>query len=95
MARLKNSPHKCAWCGKRYGSRDTEWIQIKCDAGDYPAPPTNKVVIKRGSPYRTLDGLMAHSFLLWDGESFHTPYKPFCTLRCGLAYARSAYEKQL
>jgi hypothetical protein len=30
---------------------------------------------------------------LWDGESYAGGYKPFCTLRCALDYARKAYAK--
>lgn len=29
---------------------------------------------------------------IWDGESWNAPYKPFCTLRCALAYARKAWR---
>jgi len=30
---------------------------------------------------------------VWDGEKIDgTPYEPFCTLRCALAYARKAYQ---
>lgn len=31
---------------------------------------------------------------VWDGESWSTPYEPFCTLRCALSYARQAYRKR-
>jgi hypothetical protein len=30
---------------------------------------------------------------VWDGVSWLVPYKPFCTLRCALHYARKAYEE--
>lgn len=30
---------------------------------------------------------------LWDGETWSTPYMPFCTLRCALDYARKAYRQ--
>lgn len=29
---------------------------------------------------------------IWDGESWEGGYKPFCTLRCALLYARKAYR---
>jgi hypothetical protein len=29
---------------------------------------------------------------VWDGQSWHGGYTPFCTLRCALAYARQAYR---
>jgi len=29
---------------------------------------------------------------VWDGLTWHTPYRPFCTLRCALVYARASYE---
>jgi hypothetical protein len=31
---------------------------------------------------------------VWDGESWFGGYKPFCTLRCALAYAREAYNRE-
>lgn len=30
---------------------------------------------------------------IWDGQSWHGGYDPFCTLRCALAYARKAYAR--
>ena len=30
---------------------------------------------------------------VWDGESYVGGYKPFCTLRCALEYARKAYAQ--
>lgn len=30
---------------------------------------------------------------LWDGQSWHGGYDPFCTLRCALDYARTAYAR--
>ncbi len=36
----------------------------------------------------------AHGYYeVWDGASWVTPYKPFCTLRCALDYARKAHKK--
>jgi hypothetical protein len=34
--------------------------------------------------------LMVNTRDIWDGVSYRTPYKPFCTLRCALAFARAA-----
>lgn len=31
---------------------------------------------------------------IWDGENYRGGYKPFCTLRCALDYARRAYAAQ-
>jgi hypothetical protein len=31
---------------------------------------------------------------LWDGETYYGGYKPFCTLRCALDYARLAYAER-
>jgi hypothetical protein len=32
---------------------------------------------------------------VWDGLTWRTPYKPFCTLRCALVYARASYEARM
>lgn len=33
-----------------------------------------------------------HNIEVWDGESYRTPYKPFCTLRCSLDFATAAHR---
>lgn len=30
--------------------------------------------------------------VLWDGESYHSGYDPFCTQRCGMAFAQAAHR---
>jgi hypothetical protein len=65
--------------------------------GEIPPPPPyrgNGVVIKETSPYISADdGRAVMTRWVWDGETYSTPYKPFCTLRCALHYARKAYAR--
>jgi hypothetical protein len=108
----------CAYCGKRYGSRDIEMVTKIVPVGEPLEYKTNGKIVKH-SQYQTLrkpdgsppdasrTGMMniqqliedkslipfdCHNISVWDGESYSTPYKPFCTLRCSLNFATAAHR---
>lgn len=100
---------QCANCAKPYGERVTTQDVFVWKKGE-PIPPYrgNKIVSKetiirkaghntRGSwmgvPYGPDDNVAQR--YLWDGESYYTKYKPFCTLRCALDYARRAHAEHV
>lgn len=65
--------------------------------GKYEPPPRydgNGIVLKETNAYLSAgDNRMIMTRYVWDGVSFATPYDPFCTLGCALAYARWARNK--
>lgn len=69
--------------------------RIVADDGATPPPPYqgNGIVVKETTPHLSSDGQMAMSRYIWDGESYYGGYKPFCTLRCALDYARKAFAR--
>lgn len=97
----------CVHCGNVYGQRLTTneaFVWHK----DEPRPKYrgNKIVVKetmmhtaphavtgawRGATYGQNDNVADRT--LWDGETWLARYKPFCTLRCALDYARKAYAR--
>ena len=71
--------------------------RLKPDAKAPPPPPYcgNRKVVKETDPYLSgADGRMVMQRYTWDGESYWAKYRPFCTLRCALSYARKAYGKE-
>jgi hypothetical protein len=83
---------KCVCCGKPYGSRSTTsnkvlWRQDQ----PMPAYHGNGIVVKVQGPWNTTNKDQYAYRQVWDGVTWFTPYKPFCTLRCALVYARAAY----
>jgi hypothetical protein len=61
-----------------------------------PAPPYrgNGIVLKENFAYVSgKDGRATMGRHVWDGESWTGGYEPFCTMRCALDYARTAYQE--
>lgn len=102
---MKRRP-RCVWCGKNHGLRAKRCEVVIWDGGPMPPYSGNMVVTRTyyvskkpqwadgsvmGVPFKK-GQYIAHRDL-WDGESFVTPYDPFCSLRCALAYARRTYER--
>jgi endogenous inhibitor of DNA gyrase (YacG/DUF329 family) len=99
----------CAMCGKPYGTRKTTEESFVWKKGEpIPSYRGNKIVSKetiirkaghnstgkwKGVPFGPDDNVAQR--YLWDGESYYTKYKPFCTLRCALDYARRAHQAHL
>jgi hypothetical protein len=84
---------------------DTPLIEVKTTRGDViiqakeptaPPPPYrgNGTVVQERHAYLSADDhRMVMERDIWDGESWSGGYKPFCTLRCALDYARKAYAR--
>lgn len=106
---MKARPN-CANCAKPYGKRKTTEESIVWKKGEpIPSYLGNKIVSKEvmireagkhnstgkwmGIPFGQNDNVATRH--LWDGESYYTPYKPFCTLRCALDYARRAWNAHI
>lgn len=82
----------CVCCGKAYGARWTEEVTEFYQKGaTEPVYRGNlKVMRTRDDPWGSAQRRVL--WTVWDGETFVTPYNPFCTLRCALSFARAAYE---
>src|SRR5262245_59039493 len=95
----------CAHCGAAYGRRATTDAVLVWRKGEKrPGYRGNGIVIKErqhgplfnlekalGRPKRPDD---EYVFLdIWDGQTWDGGYRPFCTLRCALDYARRAFKK--
>jgi hypothetical protein len=65
------------------------------DGDPLPPPPYEGtgIVIQERQAYLASDGRMSMIRRVWDGVTWYGGYKPFCTLRCALDYARKAYAK--
>jgi hypothetical protein len=85
----------CVHCGQPYGRRAYKPEHVRWDVSESPPPYRgNGIVIKESTPYLGADDhRMVMTRDIWDGESYWTHYKPFCTLRCALDYARRAYAQ--
>lgn len=84
---------KCVCCGKPYGVRSTTSAPVRWPRNTpMPAYRGNGIVVKTTPPYNTNDDQQVVHRTVWDGLTWFMPYKPFCTLRCALAYARASYE---
>ena len=97
----------CVHCNKVHGLRAVVTTPVIWP-GDRPMPPYagNHVVVRErpdrslargfgtimGEPFKDGDRIAYRD--LWDGVTWITPYKPFCTLRCALDYARRAYKRE-
>ena len=97
----------CVHCGNVYGERQvTREAFIWHKDAPRPQYRGNKLVVRetmmhtaphnvtggwRGTKYGPDDNIADRT--LWDGETWIARYKPFCTLRCALDYARKAYAK--
>lgn len=85
----------CAQCGKAYGQRATEMIVARCPRGEQLPPyEGDGIVVKADSGFLGGKERLEYRYI-WDGMTYWTPHKPFCTLRCALAYAREAYADEL
>ncbi len=84
----------CACCGKAYGSRAVETKQETLTGAPALYAGNLHLVEERleswGQSSTTPKARLTR--ILWDGSSFVTPYKPFCTYRCALVFARSAFR---
>lgn len=93
----------CATCGSGYGKRNTTTERLKLPL-DTPVPHyqgnlllvahrvwTSTVPVDGETPERFAKQLVVER-TLWDG-AWSTPYNPFCTLRCGLVFARAAHRQ--
>lgn len=96
----------CVHCRKPYGQRAVEPKVVTWGEGEPKPPPGNLMVLKErrffsGSGSGMVEGVRygprrhVAVQVVWDGETYRTPYEPFCTVRCGLAYARKAYRDGL
>jgi len=105
-AGIKTTPRPiCAHCGKQYGRRDvtTEAARWHGRADEPPPYAGDKIVTSyryhgQSATHYTVNqerfeaGMHSAFRTLWDGKTWITPYKPFCTLRCALDYAREAFR---
>lgn len=91
----------CVHCGKHYGARQLTSERVSWKAGE-PVPPHTgtgfSIVMKDlAIPYHgkigEAVGAQIGFRLIWDGETYVTPAKPFCTQRCALDYARKAHAR--
>lgn len=94
----------CVHCGQLYGQRVTRIEVVRWKRGEEPPPYCGNGVVVKDHVWRTEGSsgeLKGVSFTvedcvsyrhIWDGESYSTPYKPFCKLRCALDYARKVYK---
>jgi len=99
----------CANCANPYGTRKTTTQTFKWQKGEPPPKYRgNQVVVRetmiRQAPHNVTGSIHGVPFghndnvaerRLWDGQSYYLPYKPFCTLRCALAYARAAHAEHI
>ena len=88
---------KCVSCGARYGSRRVTTETVRWPKGEpIPAYTGPGTVTNTDRPYRQFLNAFPPTFTteraIWDGVSYDAPYRPFCTLRCALKYARHAYN---
>lgn len=93
----------CVHCGALYGRRTIKTeIVISKNGEAKPRYGGNLVVVRErfwfsGGSSGVIEGVKygPHEHviyrLVWDGESYDTPYAPFCTVRCGFDYGRMAY----
>lgn len=83
----------CACCGKPYGSRATRVHETTVTAPPTPYAGNELLVSEELFPWGlstdTPKGRLVRT--TWDG-SYVLQYEPFCTLRCALAFARSAHR---
>lgn len=85
----------CVHCGKPYGQRDVNSETVRWPVGEEMPPYRgNGIVTKVGYTYETAEKIMTCQRYVWDGETYWGGYKPFCTLRCALDYARRVYNER-
>lgn len=81
----------CVRCGTPYGQRNTTTETVRCARGETPPPyQGNGIVVGEYEWPSPASGGRAIDRTIWDGESWLATARPFCTLRCALAYARAA-----
>lgn len=91
----------CAWCGKRACTRRVTYVRHTAKCGGDPAnvapykgPGT--VLEERLTLLADMDGQgtpgAMYSATVWIHGEYKLAYEPFCTLRCALAFARSAHR---
>ena len=86
---------KCAQCGKRYGKRKTTQTGIVIKNGEpEPMIPDGHLLIKRTVHQYRSTPKSSHYIISWDRRSYIAPYKPFCSWKCGLVYARKAHAEK-
>lgn len=95
----------CVHCGALYGSRTIKTEIITCSKDEEkPLYRGNHVVVRErswfsGSSAGSIEGVKygpgQHVICrrIWDGQSYETPYEPFCTVRCGFNYGRKSYAE--
>jgi hypothetical protein len=91
---------KCVHCNKPYGSRITTSAQHKWPVEEDEPPiqvdPGRIISGRSRTRYPSYQGGRVHWvrwYRTWDGQSFYEPFRPFCTMRCALHYARRAWER--
>ena len=99
---------KCVHCGAAYGKRRTETAVLVWRKGEPRPPYRGNGIVNRDcghhGPTSLLEAALGrpkvqsmdeYAFLdIWDGERWGGGYKPFCTLRCALEYARKVYAER-
>jgi hypothetical protein len=99
----------CGHCGKPYGQRATKSEVVKWRGSEDAMPPYHgKQQVVKEHYHGFNDGKcgprIAHGEVVetgqhvayrevWDGQSWHGGYNPFCTLRCALDYARKNFKQ--
>ena len=88
---------RCVCCGKP-AARETTMEIIRIDAGDNIREYQGNLIVSRQVVDKHANFYEPSSYWhvqrwLWDGESYRGLYSGrFCTLRCALTFANSAYE---
>jgi hypothetical protein len=97
----------CVHCRKAYGVRRTENVILTWKEGEKePSYRGDNMVVRVhthanteqldkafGRPRTEIDRWAVLE--TWNGESYRGGYRPFCTLRCALDFARLAYAKSM
>jgi hypothetical protein len=91
---------RCVHCNEPYGSRITKNAKHEWPAEeDEPPIPVDPwcIISNRDREtypsYRDGKHYRVRWYNTWDGLSFYEPFRPFCTMRCALHYARRAWER--
>jgi hypothetical protein len=83
----------CAHCGKKYGKRATQTIEIVQSRAQ--ATPTyqgdGKVLLESVTSHGHSKLCITRS--IWNGK-YITPYGPFCSMRCGWLFGVESLKKR-
>lgn len=98
-AALRQTPMPCAWCNRGLYRR-TAVVRIPLQSPK-PARGSWYVGVDPDDPRLPLEGivvntvaaLLVRAVFVWDGRTWgNDKYRPFCSYRCGLAYARQSLK---